>query len=84
VNYFTLSPAVGPLYLNFEVYPESAHAANPARWLQLAGHRLRVAGRFNDPSANACTADDVRPPADPVVTCRSRFVALRIEDLGKR
>jgi hypothetical protein len=75
-TFFALSPGVGPFYLNFEVYPGSAHDADPSRWARLAGHRLRVTGRFNDPTASGCRRDDVAEGLDPVATLQNPFRQL--------
>jgi hypothetical protein len=78
-----VSPRRGPYYFQFDVYPLTARGADIARWAKIAGHRVRITGRISDPSSKRCTAKDVEPPADPVATCRSRFVAYTIQDLGK-
>jgi hypothetical protein len=87
VRSFSLSPRNGPYFLRFEIYPTSALGRDVTPWLTLIGHRVRITGRFNDTTAKRCTARDVEPPADqpadPIAICRSRFVALRITDLGK-
>jgi hypothetical protein len=67
-----------------DVYPDTAHDGKLRHWFRLLGHRLRITGRFNDPSALGCEVDDVAPSdIHPVAACRNRFVAIQITDLGK-
>ena len=82
--FFWLSPARSFFVLNFEIYQLRANSANPAPWNRRVGHRLRITGRVDDPTARYCTRKDVPASADPKATCASRFVASRIEDLGGR
>jgi len=86
IDYFPISPGRGEGFLRLEIYPNKAHGGDPRHWNELVGHRVRVSGRIDDPSAKSCTSEQVgaSTQSDAVATCASRFVALHVTDLGVR